>query len=611
MPGKVVEQGKQAAQEQNAKVRKPTKNEQRRAKKKAQKLENGVTFTENSDKRSAASPQHSSAELDKEQQAKSTGQTAEDVEAPTVVDVTIDRPTENDPLFDQFASVFAKFSQDQSVKVADEKEPVKAEVYYDDEDNVPDEDEEAESKAKLSRKAKKKAQKLSIAELKTIVSKPEAVEWTDVSATDPKMLVSIKTTRNVVPVPAHWSLKREYLSSKRGIEKQNFRLPAFIAETGISELRQSAQDMQTDGTLKQKQRERVNPTLGKFDIDYQKLFEAFFRRQTKPNLTRFGEIYFEGKEFEADLKHLRPGELSDDLREALNMPLGAPPPWLINMQRFGPPPSYPALKVPGVNAPIPYGARWGLVSGDWGKPPLLDDGTPRWGGTFIAGDTSGAQKSRAPDPPQQRGLWGELQVVEDEEEEEDEDEDEEADGDGNEAEEHGEETDNAQIGKDEDIGGNGLETPFHGTATESGFTHPGTMSVPEGFDIRKQRRGHETEDDAYPRQAGTVLKERSIRNEGFFGGERAYDLSGSDLHVLGRDEDRSRKRKAGDLDVSVDVDALERDDGLSKDQVKQRYDETHTRERSGQWRGKVDQDDLSQMIAEENAKRLKRNQGRR
>jgi hypothetical protein len=30
-----------------------------------------------------------------------------------------------------------------------------------------------------------------------------------------------------------------------------------------------------------------------------------------------------------------------------------PPPWLIAMQRYGPPPSYPNLKIPGLNAPIP------------------------------------------------------------------------------------------------------------------------------------------------------------------------------------------------------------------------------------------------------------------
>jgi len=30
-----------------------------------------------------------------------------------------------------------------------------------------------------------------------------------------------------------------------------------------------------------------------------------------------------------------------------------PPPWLIAMQRYGPPPSYPNLKIPGLNNPIP------------------------------------------------------------------------------------------------------------------------------------------------------------------------------------------------------------------------------------------------------------------
>ena len=30
-----------------------------------------------------------------------------------------------------------------------------------------------------------------------------------------------------------------------------------------------------------------------------------------------------------------------------------PPPWLIAMQRYGPPPSYPTLKIAGLTAPIP------------------------------------------------------------------------------------------------------------------------------------------------------------------------------------------------------------------------------------------------------------------
>ena len=56
------------------------------------------------------------------------------------------------------------------------------------------------------------------------------------------------------------------------------------------------------------------------------------------------------------MKEKKPGVLSTELKEALGMnhPL-LPPPWLVNMQRFGPPPSYIHLKIPGLNAPIPEG----------------------------------------------------------------------------------------------------------------------------------------------------------------------------------------------------------------------------------------------------------------
>lgn len=66
----------------------------------------------------------------------------------------------------------------------------------------------------------------------------------------------------------------------------------------------------------------------------------------------------QGKEHELRLKEKRPGVISDELRIALGMPVGPnahkfPPPWLVAMQRYGPPPSYPTLKVPGLNAALP------------------------------------------------------------------------------------------------------------------------------------------------------------------------------------------------------------------------------------------------------------------
>jgi hypothetical protein len=70
------------------------------------------------------------------------------------------------------------------------------------------------------------------------------------------------------------------------------RLPrsAYIADTGIATQRDAIKEKEETQTLKQKSRERVQPKMGKIDIDYQKLHDAFFRFQTKPKLTSFGEV---------------------------------------------------------------------------------------------------------------------------------------------------------------------------------------------------------------------------------------------------------------------------------------------------------------------------------
>ena len=78
------------------------------------------------------------------------------------------------------------------------------------------------------------------------------------------------------------------------------------------------------------------------------------------------------KLFSFRLKEKKPGDLTDDLRTALGMPVGpnahkVPPPWLIAMQRYGPPPSYPNLKIPGLNAAIPEGCTFGYHAGGWGE----------------------------------------------------------------------------------------------------------------------------------------------------------------------------------------------------------------------------------------------------
>ena len=573
---------------------KPSKNQQRRAKKKAAK-QNGVSGNHNvrelyskckSQVAAAPTPEPSETEPLPIKEEPATPAADKQDEIADGVDV-ID---ETDPLYEMYKDVMGRFEQtdkeDPSLK-----EPDKPEIYFDEDDDIPDEDEEA-GQPKMSKKKRKEQNKLSVAELKALVEKPETVDWTDTSASDPRLLVHIKAYRNVVPVPSHWSLKREYLSSKRGVEKPPFALPKFIQETGIAEMRDAVLEKQDQASLKQKQRERVQPKMGKLDIDYQKLYEAFFRFQTKPELTRYGEVYYEGKEYETNLKHLRPGELSEELKEALNIPPGAPPPWLINQQRFGPPPSYPALKIPGLNAPPPPGGAWGFHPGGYGKPPVDEYNRPLYGGD-IFGVLQPQQNTQLGEPVE-KTLWGELQEPEEESEEEESDEEDEE-------------------GDNEDVGAglqtpSGLETPG-GMASTVPSEYGGAESVAGEFDLRKHRRGTETEESTHPRTAYQVIPEQSAKVSGFFGGDRTYDLKAaqSGLPVLGQEDQNRKRKKPGDVEVAMDPDTLQAKDSMDKEDLKRLY-EAEKKQEQGQWGF---QEDLSDMIAVESRKRQKRDEERR
>ena len=243
----------------------------------------------------------------------------------------------------------------------------------------------------LSNRQRKALQRMTITALKQMCRSPEVVEIWDTTAPDPELLVHLKSYRNTVPVPSHWSQKRKFLQGKRGIEKPPFQLPAHIAATGIEGMRDNLQEKEEEMKLKQKSRDRLKPKMGKIDIDFQVLHDAFFRHQTKPpNISAFGAVYYEGKEFESENKAMRPGRLSPECMHALGMQPGGPPPWLVNMQRYGPPPAYPHLPVPGLNAPIPQGASFGYQPGGWGKPPVNEWGQPLYGNVFgVAGGGRG------------------------------------------------------------------------------------------------------------------------------------------------------------------------------------------------------------------------------
>jgi splicing factor 3B subunit 2 len=573
---------------------KPSKNQLRRARKKALKAQVWLLQTMNEQRRltySFLSKANDTPSTSAQEQTPE-GTAPEKITPSTQVqntgsDVRLASPDPEDPLWQMYKGVLDRFDETEETKT-ESKEAEKPEIYYDDDDEIPDEE---ESEPKLSKKKRKELSKLSVAELKAMVRRPEIVEWTDTSAPDPRLLVHIKAHRNVVPVPSHWSLKREYLSSKRGIEKPPFALPKFIQETGIAEMRDAALEKQEQASLKQKQRERVQPKMGRLDIDYQKLYEAFFRFQTKPELTRYGEVYYEGKEYETNLKHLRPGELSPELKEALSMPPGAPPPWLINQQRYGPPPSYPALKIPGLNAPPPPGAMWGYHPGGYGKPPVDEHNRPLYGGDIFG--VLQPQQSVQQGEPVEKDLWGELQAPElSEESEEEEEEEEEVD--------------------EEDMEGvqtpSGFETPSGlASAVPSEFVE--AENVAGEFDVRKHYGGTETEESTMHKSAFQVIPERQTNVRGFFGGDRVYDLNASsgNLPVLGADEENKKRKKPGDIDVSMDPDALQANEGISKESIRNLYETHRQRETNPNWGF---QEDLSDMIAQESRKRLKNEEKR-
>jgi splicing factor 3B subunit 2 len=353
----------------------------------------------------------------------------------------------------------------------------------------------------------------------------------------------------------------------------------FIKDTGIMEMRDAVKEKESAAGLKSKMKEKVAPKMGKLDIDYQKLHDAFFRFQTRGKYTMHGELYYEGKEFETKLKEQKPGQLSEELKEALNMPPLAPPPWLINMQRYGPPPSYPNLKIAGLNAPIPEGAQWGYHPGGWGRPPVDEYNRP------LYGDVFGVSQPNAAPPeivePVDKQLWGELESEEEYEEEEEESEEEE--------EEEKEEVEQAT----EDLA-DGLATPSGMASIASG------LETPDHIELRKDRKKDE---DEGPKQLYQVLPEVQKNISGFMGSQHGYDLTAVDKPPTGPPTGRPQttKRKAG-ANVDVAIDPSELESGLDEATLRAKYD--------AQMKAKLPvgagEEDLSDMYAEHASRQAKK-----
>ncbi|XP_043486851.1 splicing factor 3B subunit 2-like isoform X2 [Polistes fuscatus] len=244
-----------------------------------------------------------------------------------------------------------------------------------------------------------------------------------------------------------------------------------------------------------------------------------------------------------------------------------PPPWLIAMQRYGPPPSYPYLKIPGLNAPIPEGCTFGYHAGGWGKPPVDETGRPLYGDVF---DDSRTPDSDALDEEVDRGMWVEPESESSGDEEEDEDAEEGGDGEAD--------------GKDGDGDASGLVTPgAEGLITPSGITSiPAGLETPKTIELRKKKIESEMEGGDTP-ALYTVLQERRAEGLGasMMESTHVYDTTGiaggqappSVIAVLrgisGTTSD-ARTEKGGAVELPLDPSELD----LDSEGMESRYEET-------------------------------------
>jgi splicing factor 3B subunit 2 len=222
------------------------------------------------------------------------------------------------------------------------------------------------------------------------------------------------------------------------------------------------------------------------------------------------------------------------------------------MQRNGPPPSYPNLKIPGLNAPKPEGTNYGFNPGDWGKPPVDEKGRPIYGDVFGSQQAEDNADEEAAEAIEEQDVrpWGQLESESEEEEESSSEED------------SAEEDESG----DEDATG-GLETPAAGTDTPaSGMTSTMTAGVetPDQLELRKRRVIESAMEDSGEEQSlYKVLPSRDTNLSGFMASSHVYDMKAADVPKSGK------VAPVGGLQVSIDPEELE---GLSEEDKQKRSD---------------------------------------
>ena len=257
-----------------------------------------------------------------------------------------------------------------------------------------------------------------------------------------------------------------------------------------------------------------------------------------------------------------------------------------SFSRYGPPPSYPSLKVPGLNAPIPPNSTFGYQTGGWGKPPVDEQGNPIYGDVF--GENAIYEDSDL--EVDKLHSWGDLDSEAEEtseEEEEDEDEPEPPPDEPMAEPEIEEETASVD------------ESAVTGTiSVASGFASslPSGLETPDAIDLRKAS-------DKAVKQLYTVLEQKhaNVDHGALMGSDHVYVVPDKEKWPVGSSDKRrpaESSQKSGDVEVTLDPAELE---GLDEDAIQQLYAEKLKEARAVRRK-----EDFSDMVASKAAQQKRK-----
>ena len=206
--------------------------------------------------------------------------------------------------------------------------------------------------------------------------------------------------------------------------------------------------------------------MGKIDIDYQVLHDAFFKFQTKPKMTAVGEVYYEGKEYETPVEGSgRDGSRRRRERRWASRRTG--PALADQQQRYGPRPRTRTSRSRASPRPSPRARSSGTTPGV-GQAARRRAGPPIYGDVFGVGGERPDESTPYDLVLRKDEPWGALEDVDESEDESEGESDEE---------------------------GSLAEGSEPDAAEEAAGAEPEAL---EPLDLRKEKRGKGEEDEGPP-----------------------------------------------------------------------------------------------------------------